>query len=96
MPELKLKNVIAISHKNCGSRKLMFYISDCWLVLAVLTMSTASILAQMNTSKGRSSFAPWSSLSTYGKMPTLSARWTAHGPRSRNLLSSSKALSLCT
>lgn len=36
-----------------------------------LTLSTARILAQMKTSRGRSSRAElWSSFSTYGKMPT--------------------------
>jgi len=62
-----------------------------------LTLSTARIFAQIKTSKGLSSLALLcNNFKTYGKIPTLSARLTAHGPRSRKRPKSSNALNLCT
>ena len=59
--------------------------------------SRARILVQMKTRVGRSSSAVvCSSLRTYGKMPTESARSTAQSPMSRKLPSSLSARSLCT
>lgn len=61
------------------------------------TLSTANIFAQMNTSNGLNSLADaCKSFNTYGKIPTLNAKLTAHGPRSKNLPKSAKALNLCT
>eukprot|EP00160_Parvularia_atlantis_P017828 Unigene6302_Nuclearia_a/m.19404 Unigene6302_Nuclearia_a/g.19404 ORF Unigene6302_Nuclearia_a/g.19404 Unigene6302_Nuclearia_a/m.19404 type:complete len:323 (+) Unigene6302_Nuclearia_a:2111-3079(+) len=58
--------------------------------------STAIMRAQMCTRPLRCSTAgDCSSLSTYGKMPTESARLAAHAPRSRNCASSRSARSRC-
>lgn len=62
------------------------------LINIILTLSTAKILAQIKTNRGLNSLAELcNSFSTYGNMPTDRAKFTAQGPRSKNLPNSSKA-----
>lgn len=61
-----------------------------------LTWSTAIILAQIKANIGRSSTAKLcNSFSMYGNIPTDKVKFTAHGPKSKNLPNKSNARSLC-
>mmetsp|Transcript_2280 Transcript_2280/g.10363 ORF Transcript_2280/g.10363 Transcript_2280/m.10363 type:complete len:444 (-) Transcript_2280:1061-2392(-) len=83
---------------TCGeSRNLMKYTCPLSLTRSSWQLrSSARILVQMKTSICRRSGAVvCSSFKTYGKIPTDSAKSTAHGPMSRNRPSSTSARSRC-
>lgn len=63
----------------------------------LLTLSTARIFAHIKTKTGLNSLAELcNNFNTYGNIPTPNAKLTAHGPKSRNRPSNSKARSRCT